>query len=181
MAILEADIVYRYSVKSGSAGDTEASTPDASLGKYMSTSSVDLGVPANNLFDDVNGQESSAGDVEYRCFFILNDHATLTLVAPFVWLEAEVGGGADVAIGLDPAGVVPRGQAGAQAAEIATEDNAPVGVSFSSPTSKATGLAASNIPPDYCQAVWVRRTVAPGTAAKAGDGVTIRVEGDSPA
>jgi len=147
----------------------------------MSTSSVDLGVPANSMFDNVDGQEASDGDVEYRCIFILNDHATITFIAPYVWLETEVAGGADISIGLDPAGVVPRGQASAQAAEIATEDDAPAGVSFSAPTSKGTGLSVSNIPPDYCQAVWVRRTVDPGTAAKAGDGVTIRVEGDSPA
>lgn len=181
MPILDTDIAYRYSTKSGVAGDTVASTAAESLGKYMSTSPVDLAVPANNLFDDVSGQEASDGDTEYRCVFILNAHASITLVAPFIWIETDVAGGANVAIGLDPAGVLPRGQAGAQAVEIAAEGDAPLGVVFSAPISKATGLPLSSIPPDYCQAFWVRRTVPPSTVAKVGDGATIRVEGDSPA
>lgn len=181
MPIVNTDIVYRLSVKTGAAGNTTASTPAGSLGKYISTSALDLVVTLNNLFDDVSGDENAASDVEYRCIFVLNDHATLTLQSPVVaWIAAEVAGGADIAIGLDPAGVVAKGSAGAQAATIATEQDAPAGVAFTSPTTKGAGLAIGDIAPGYCQAIWVRRT-ATNSAAVNNDGVTLRVEGDTAA
>lgn len=181
MAIIDTDIVYRLSVKTGAAGDTTASTPADSLGKYISTTAVNLATPANNLFDDVSGDESAAGDVEYRCFFVLNNHASLSLTSAVVWIVSQVADGASIEIGLDPAGVTAKGSASAQAALIATESDAPTGVTFSNPTSKGTGLSIGTIAAGSCAAIWVKRTVAASTPAKADDGFTWRVEGDTAA
>jgi hypothetical protein len=179
MPIVSGDLIIRLSTKSGAAGDSTASTPGASLGKYVSTTV--MSTAANGLFDDVSGEENAASTVDYRCIFVLNNHATLTLQSAAIYLSAEVAGGASIAIASDNIGPVAKGQAGAQAAEIANETTAPTGVSaFSSPTTRAGGIALGNIAPGQVRAVWVRRTAA-NSAALDADGVTFVVAGDTAA
>jgi hypothetical protein len=180
MPIASTDILYKLSTQSGAAGNsTTQANPNNSLGKYISTTQI-TDATLNNLFDDISGDENAASTVDYRCFFVHNAHATITWLAPYVWISAEVAGGASVAIGLDPAGVVAIGSSSAQAAVPANETTAPSGVSFSSPTTKSGGLALPNIAPGYCAAIWIRRTAANTTAVNS-DGCTIRVEGDTTA
>lgn len=179
MPIVAGDIVLRYSVKTGSAGDSTAGTMAGSLGKYVSTTAVATG--ANGLFDDISGAENAASEAEYRCIFVLNNHATLTLQNAVVYLSAEVAGGANVAIATDNIAASAKGSASAQAAEVANEDTAPSGVSaFSSPTTAGAGLSLGSLAPGQVKAVWVRRT-ATNSAAVDNDGVTIAVTGDTAA
>jgi hypothetical protein len=179
MPIVEADLLYKLSTVAGAAGNTQAQPdPNASLGKYISTTEVNLGAPLRNLFDDVTGDENAAADVEYRCLFVHNSHATITWLGAVAWISAEVAGGADVAIGVDPAGPSPIGQVAAQAAQIANEGAAPAGVAFSAPVTKETGLALGDLDAGECRAIWVRRT-ATDSAAKNNDGCTLSVSGDT--
>lgn len=181
MPIVEADILYKYSTKVGTAGNQNAGNATGSLGKYISTTPI-TSAQLNNLFDDVTGDENAASESEYRCLFVHNAHATLSLQNAVAWLSAEVANGADVAIAIDDIGPVAIGQAGAQADEIADEDTAPgAGVgAFSAPTTKGTGLALGTIGPGQCRAIWIRRTTA-NRAALDNDGATLRVEGDTAA
>lgn len=179
MAITAADIKFKFSVKTGSAGNSTAGTAAGSLGKYISTTEI-TDATLHNLFDVVTGDENAASDVEYRCIFVHNAHATLTWQSPVVWLSAEVAGGCTAAIAVDGVAASAIGSASAQADEVANEGTAPTGESFSSPTTKGTGLALSDIPAGQCRAIWIRRTAA-NTAALDNDGVTIRVEGDTAA
>lgn len=180
MAIVETDIKFKYSV-AAAAGNTTAGTAPTSLGDQISTTEVPAG-PLNTIFDDISGDENAASDVEYRCIFVHNAHATLTLQAPVVWLASEVAGGANIAIAIDDLPDSPIGQASAQADAIADESTAPgsgVGA-FSSPTTKGAGLALDDIAPGNCRAIWIRRT-ATNSSALDNDGVTLRVEGDTAA
>lgn len=171
MAIVSTDIVFRYSVVTGAAGDSTTSSQAASLGKYVSTTVVATG--ANGLFDDISGAENAASTVDYRCVFVLNNHATLTMQNAVVYIASEVAGGASVALAVDNIAASAKGSAGAQAAQIANETTAPTGVgAFSSPTTVATGLALGNITPGQVRGVWVRRTAA-NSAALDADGVTL--------
>ena len=180
MAIVAGDILYKLSLKTGTAGNQGAqSDVNASLGKYISTTQI-TDATLNNLFDDVSGDENAASDVEYRCVFVHNAHATLTWQSVVVWMSAETAGGANIAIAVDGVAASPIGQAGAQADEVANEGTAPTGESFSSPTTKATGLSIGNIAAGSCRAIWVRRTAA-NSAALDNDDVTIRCEGDTAA
>jgi hypothetical protein len=183
MPIVDTDIVYRLSTGSTGTGngDTQTSSPAASLGKKLSTTVVNLGTPLNNIFDDVTGDESAAGDIEYRCIFVLNNHQSLTLQATKLWIAAEVAGGAAAAIGLDPIGNVARNLAGDQAATIANEGAVPAGITFTTPTTKAGGLDIGNLAPNQVRGIWIRRSVAASTGAMSNDGVTLRVEGDTAA
>ena len=172
MTIASTDIEYRLS---GGAANTNK---QLALGGAMSTAGGGVITPgaANNLWDDVTGDESAAGDTEYRCIYVKNAHATLTLLGAVAWVDSDPAGGAVEAIGLDSAAV------NATAASTSADENtAPTGgtpPSFSSPTTKATGLAIGDIPPGQFKAIWVRRTVAPGTSAVA-ETLSLRVEGDS--
>jgi hypothetical protein len=180
MPIASSDIKFKLSITSGSAGNSAAQPdPNASLGKYISTTEITDNT-LNNLFDDITGDENAASDVEYRCLFIHNAHATLTLVGPKVWISAEVSGGASVSIGLDTNAASAIGNASAQAVQIANENTAPSGVTFSAPTTKSAGLSLADLPAGQCRAIWVRRTAA-NTAALNNDGATVSVEGDTSA
>jgi hypothetical protein len=177
--IATTDLLLKLSITTGTAGNAAAQpNPNASLGKYISTTQI-VDNTLNNLFDDITGDENAAGTVDYRCIFIHNAHATLTLLAPVVWLSAEVAGGANTAIAVDNIAASAVGATAAQAAVIANETTAPTGVgAFSSPTTKGTGLVLGDLPPGQCRAIWVRRT-ATNSAAVNNDGATIRVEGDT--
>jgi hypothetical protein len=179
MAIVAADVLFKHSVVTGSAGNSTAGTPAGSLGKYISTTQI-TDATLHNLFDVVTGDENAASDVEYRCFFVHNAHATLTWESVVVWLSAEVAGGCVAAISIDTTAASAIGAAGAQAKTIADEGTAPATQTFTAPTSKATGLSIGDLPAGQCRAVWVRRTAA-NTAAVDADGVTISVAGDTAA
>jgi hypothetical protein len=179
MAIAASDIKFKLSQKVTGNGNDATSTPAASLGKNISTTEITDNT-LNNLFDDVSGDENAASDVEYRCIFVHNAHATLTWTGVVAWLSAEVAGGASIEIAIDDIEDSAIADTNDQADTIADESTAPgAGVgAFSAPTTKATGLALGDIAPGYCRAIWVKRTAA-NTVAVDNDGVTISVAGDT--
>lgn len=179
MPIAAGDILRKYTTKVGTAGNQNVGTADGSLGKYISTTAWADAV-ANNLFDDITGDENAASDVEYRCEGVHNNHATLQWQAIRAWISAEVAGGASVAIGVDPAAAAPVGQAAAQFAEIVDENTAPAGVAFSAPTTKATGVDMGSIDAGSVRGLWWRRSAA-NSAALNNDGATVTTEGDTAA
>ena len=180
MAISATDILFKLSIKTGTAGNQNAqANVNESLGKYISTTEI-VDATLNNLFDDVSGDENAASDVEYRCIFVHNAHATLAWQGVVCWMSAEITGGANAAISIDTTVASPIGQATAQALEVADEDTAPAGLTFSAPTTKATGLSIGDLAAGNCRAIWVRRS-ATNSAALDNDGVTVRCEGDTAA
>ena len=178
MPIVATDLLLQLSTTAGTAGNTLASTPNASLGKYISTTV--LVTTANGLFDDVSGAENAASTVDYRCVFVLNNHATLTALSTVVYLSAEVAGGASTAVGFDTTLASAKGAAVAQALTIANELTAPSGVTFSAPVTAGTGVLLGDIPAGSVRAFWVRRTAANTTAVDA-DGVTFAIACDTAA
>lgn len=172
MPIADSEIQWRLS---GGGSNTD---PNASLGGVMSSTAW-AGGTLHDLFDAVSGDENAALDTEYRCVYIRNANASLTWSNIKVWFSAVTAGGADLAIGLDPAGV-GNGSTTGVAATIANENTAPTGVTFSAPTTKAGGLAPANVPAGSGFALWVRRT-ATNSAAASSDGGTVFAQGDTPA
>ncbi len=141
----------------------------------MISSTEVSGTALNNIFDNVAGDESTPGDTEYRGIYVKNTHATLTLQSAKLWLESEIAEGASIAIALADEGLNVTMET------IADESTAPVGPTFSSPTSKATGLSLGSIPATQFYGFWIKRTVPAATPAKSADGVTFRYEGDTDA
>lgn len=180
MPIQSTDLLFKYSVTSGSAGNSTAQAdPNAALGKYISTTQW-TGGTLNDLFSDITGDQNANQQVDYRCIFIHNNHGSLTLLSPKLWIASEVAGGANIALGVDPTAASSIGSGSVQAVTVANSLTAPAGVTFSSPTSKSTGLSLGDIPAGQCKGFWFRRT-ATNSAALNNDGVTIQVEGDTTA
>lgn len=162
MAITSSDIEYRLS------GGASNSDPAASIGGAKSSNAAPAGI-----FDDVSSAEAAAGDVEYRCFYVHNNHGSLTLTDARIWIQTQTpSGDTDVALAL--------GNAAMNATEtaVANESTAPSGPTFSSPSSYAGGIALGDIPPGQHRAVWIRRTVS-AAAAVAADSFQLRTQGDT--
>lgn len=157
-------------------GGTSNTDPNLSLGGVISSTEIVDNID-NNLFDDVTGDESASGDVEYRCIYIKNTHTTITLQNAVVYISQETPGDDIIDIGLDPAGVGDGSTTGV-ATTIPDESTAPTGVTFSHPTTKATGLSIGDLAPGQCIAIWIKRTVPAGAAAKAGNSFQLSVEGE---
>lgn len=171
--VASSDLKLKLSIKTGAAGNASAGTTAGSLGKYISTTEL-VTATSHNLFDIISGAENVASESEYRCIFLHNAHASITAENCKVYLSAEVAGGANTAIGIDPTAASAIGSAGAQAVEIADENTAPAGVVFTAPTTSGTALSIGNLTPGQCRAIWIRRT-ATNSAAATNDGATLTV------
>ena len=161
MAIVATDIVYRLS---GGASNTD---PLLSLGGVKSSS-----VLTSALFDTVTSAQAAAGQTDYRCFYVHNNHASLTLQASEIWIQANTTN-TRIAVGLGTSGLNGTEQT------VASKTTAPVSVVFTTAaTNYATGLVMGGIPPGQSYAVWLRRTVTAG-ATSATDTFTMRTQGDT--
>lgn len=164
MPIVSADIKYRLS---GGGGNAD---PALSLGGAKSSTEA-----GSNLLDAVSSAEALAGDVEYRCFYVHNAHATLTLENAVAWIEANTpSADTTLDIGLGTSAVNATEQT------IADENTAPTGITFVAAVNEAGAVALGNIPAGQHRAVWVRRTVNAGAAAS-NDTATLTVKGDTQA
>jgi len=163
MPIIATDIHYRMS------GGASNADPALALGGAKSSAQF----TTNVIFDDVTSSEAATGDAEYRCLYVHNAHATLTLLGAKVWIQSQTSSAdTDIAIALGGEGLNGTAEA------IANEGTAPVGEPFSQPSSFAAGLTLGDLAPGSHYPVWVRRTV---NAAAAGttDAWTIKVKGDT--
>jgi hypothetical protein len=145
----------------GGAGNSD---PNASLGGVMSSTQVS-GTALNNLFDNVDADEASAGDVEYRAIDLYNSGDAAALAVE-LWISTETGStDSIIAIGED---------AGTQS--IANEDTAPSAptITFSHPLvgSKESIADISN---GSAQRIWLRRTISSSASNYTNDTVTITV------
>lgn len=168
MPIISSDIQLRLS------GGASNSIPDASLGGVIS--STNMGTGLHNLFDVVSSAESSAGDTEYRCFYVHNAHATLTMQNSVIWIQSNTtSADTSIEIALGSSAVNGTEQT------IANENTAPTGVTFSAPSSFGTAFSIGDIPAGQHKAVWIKRIVNASAAAYNDDSATIRVQCDTSA
>lgn len=153
-------------------GGASNSDPNASIGGAKS--STEIGPGLHNLFRKIIGDESSAGIVLYRCFYIENTHETLTWEAAKAWIrENTPSEDTVVAIGLSAQGMSEAATA------IANETTAPATVTFSEPDNKGSGLALGDMGPGHYWGVWVRLTVDEDASAFNEDGCLLDAEGDT--
>lgn len=161
MPIVASDLLYK---QSGA----------ANLGGAIS--GTDVSTALNGLFDYVAGSESLAGDVEYRCIYVKNNHATLTLYNAIAFISSNTPStDTDCTIGVGSSAVAGTEQT------VANENTAPAGVTFSAPATYETGIGLGDLAPGQHRAIWIKRTVNAGAAAYNGDGFTLAVQGDTAA
>lgn len=170
MPVVASDVKYFLS------GGASNAVVNDSLGGVISSTEI-VNNTLNNLFDNVTGGEATSGDVEYRCLYVKNTHATDDLDTVKVWLGSNTPApGTETAIGLDPAGVGDGTSTGV-AAVIATEQDAPAGVTFTAAANEGASLPVGLLEAGEVIAVWIRRTVTAGAAAYTNDGTQIAVKG----
>jgi hypothetical protein len=169
MAIVASDIKIRLS------GGAANSDVNAALGGAKSSTEVTDNT-LNNLFDDVDGTESNAGDTEYRCVYIHNGHGSLTMQNVRIYIGTNTSS-------TDDTWEISLGTAAINATEqtIANENTAPSGTSFSAPTTYAGGLASADIPAGQHRSIWYKRIVSASAVADNNDAVTIKVDCDTAA
>jgi hypothetical protein len=169
MPIASSDIQWRLSGGAGNAA------PNSSLGGIMSSTAI-VDASNDNLFDDVSGAESQAGDVEYRGFYVRNNHGTLTLQDARIYISSLTSS-ADTEFDL----AVAAEAMNVDMATIADESTAPATVTFTRPTTYTGGLqlnGATGLTAGSRRGVWIKRTVSAAAAAVA-DAGTLKVEGDT--
>ena len=157
-------------------GGSSNSDPNASLGGVMSTTTEVTDNTTHNLFDQVSGTESNAGDTEYRGVYLKNTHGSLSAQNTHVYISSNTGS-ADTTIDIALAGEGVN----ATMETIANENTAPVGETFSAPTTYAAGLDMGTIAAGQRYGLWIRRTVTAGAAAVNDDAVTIKYDCDTAA
>jgi hypothetical protein len=123
------------------------------------TDTLAITYQANKVYDDISKNESLAGDIEYRCLYIKNINGVDPITDVKLFLKAQPTGPDELDIGLDPAGVGDGSTTGV-ATTAADEGTAPAGVSFSRPSTSASGLAVGTLASNACAAFWIRRTIA---------------------
>lgn len=169
MPIVSTDLKIRYS--GGAANSNQA----LSIGGAKS--SVE---PAdntlNNIFSDSGGTESLAGSTKYRCVYLHNGHASITAQNVKIYISAN-STSADTTWEIGLAAAALNGTESA----VANEDTAPAAVTFSAPTTYATGLAPVDIPFGQHIGVWYKRITTGPAAADNGDTTTIKYDCDTAA
>lgn len=165
MPILVSEIQFFKSTFVGSGGVS-------SLGGAITANQLTNGL-LNDLFDDVDAGESTTGMTDYRCIYIQNKNGTLTYQSAELFIDTNAPNpNVNCAIGLDPSGL------NGVAVTIANENAAPVGVTFSEPSS-GTPFGLGNMAPDDFYPVWIRRVVTAGASASAADSVILGFQGAS--
>ena len=169
MAITQAELKMYLT---GGAGN---SNPNLSLGGVISSTEVTDNT-ANNLWDDVSGDEALAGDVEYRCICVKNTNSSLTLTSSKFWILSNTTGGDSIKVGLDLAGL------NATPDTVGDENTAPSpAVTFVTAVDKANGLNTGNVPNGQYYGIWIERTVGSSTGVFDNSTYQLKWEGDTTA
>jgi len=162
---MPATMEFRYT------GGSTNTDPNASLGGVMS-STVIPDATMNNLFDDVSADEATNGVTDYRAIDIYNaGDATGTAVK--IWVDQQPASGIQIEIGYDDTNSPHT--ADASLPSIASETEAPTGITFSAPDA-GNKLSLEDCPAGQALRIWVKRTVPAGTGNTASDSTRIKIE-----
>ena len=169
MAITSSDLKIYLS---GGGSNTD---PNASLGGAISSTEVTDNT-THNLFDQVSGTESNAGDTEYRGVYLKNTHGTLTLQNTKIYISSNTAS-SDTTIDI----ALDGGATNATMETLSDESTAPSGETFTAPTTYAGGLSIGSLAAGEKKGIFIRRAVSASAAAVNDDAVTIKYDGDTAA
>lgn len=165
MSILSTDLKFYLS------GGASNSDPNAALGGAISSTEV-VDNTLNNLFDDITGDEHTAGDTEYRAFFFKNNSAETAYNAK-IWIETNTNAADDT---LEIAKEIALGS---PIQTVANEGTAPTGLSFTSAAGQANAISIGTMTTGTVMGVWVKRIVSAGSTPQATDTAQLKVYVDT--
>ncbi len=144
-----------------------ASLPASNVSNTVTISNRD-----NGLFDDVTKAEALAGDTNYRCVYVMNNHASLTATGVKAWINQDALGADTISLAADAAGIGDGTSTGV-AATIANEAAAPAGAVFTQPLSEGAALSLGNFTFGTGIGLWVKRSVPSSTLVVTLDDTTL--------
>ena len=155
-------------------GGASNSDPDASLGGVMSSNQISA-TAMNNLFDNVDPEEASAGDTEYRAIDVYNggDEAATNVT---VHMGTETSS-SDTQLDMGHDVTNNPHASGWNGETIADEDTAPASpvITFGHHVS-ANKLSLPDIPAGQACRVWLKRVVSASATNTSNDQGTLRAE-----
>ncbi len=172
MPIIEDDLIHRLS------GGSTNTDPNLALGGAMSENigGVIVSGTDNNDMDDITSDEASTGIIIYHGYYYSNEvtSAVLTWIDPVFWIESQTSSGdTDVEIGI---AIEAKNVA---IVTIANEETPPSpGISFQTPTNKASGIIIGSLDQDDFRGHWIKYAVPEGSGSTI-DTYTIEAEGDT--
>ncbi len=178
MPLSSDEIVFYYTD-----GATGPSNNTLSLGGTISSSTIPSGV-ANNVFDDVTGDESETGDVEYRVIAVKNTSSNYDMLNTKVYISgySRAASGADtIYFALEKSSGSP-----ASIQQISNEGTAPdenkfvtkIGntVSWTEEGSPSATLEFGTVNPGEWFGIWLKRVVPANASAFNNRSCTIVVQ-----
>jgi len=182
LPITSADLLFKYT------GTGSETNPEQSLGGTLNPNTIPSGV-AQNIFDNVTGDEASTGEDYYRAIGIHNTLTTHIWMNTKMWITGYVRAATNydtIFFGTErPAGTIGTPDGTIQT--IADEFTAPVGITWTAEGSPSNTINVSgkdyinSIGPDDWAGIWLYRSVPPGAAAFSNRSCTIKVEGETSA
>lgn len=182
MPILSGDLKFKKSLHTVAAGVGNGNTHDlevSSLGLGVGVDELTSGL-LHDLFDAVPSSEALNGRSEYRCIYVVNEHASLTLFDAKVFISNNTASeNTEIEIAVDPVSL------NGEDSTIALVDEADSSglldsIAWGTYPTFASGLSLGNVAAGEQRAVWIKRTIQAGAAATA-DSATITMRGDTDA
>lgn len=148
--------------------DTDSITISGSAGSLL-----------NNVYDDVTSAQAAAGLTDYACICRKNTHGSETVFSPKVWIANNTPAAGDTyEIGIEAPSSQPSGYA-TNNNPLPNDTTAPTGVTFSAPTTEATGIAIPvDLGPGEIYYIWRKRIVTAGAAAYPKNSATLAFSAD---
>jgi len=179
MPLSSLDIVFYYTNNASQATNT------LSLGGSISSNTIPDNV-ANNIFDDVTGDEASTGDTEYRAIAVKDTNSSYDMLNAKVYITGYTRAGS----GYDTISFALEKVTGTTIQLVADESTAPNTVRFTTPVGVANWtvegapsatLSYGTLTAGNWFGLWLRRQVPAGATAYSNRSCTIMIECDTTA
>lgn len=175
MPLTESDIVFYYTNNATQATNT------LSLGGSISSTTITSGI-ANNIFDNVTGDESELGDTEYRAIAVKDNSSSYDMINAKVWITgySRAGTGADtISFALEkPSGTTIQLIDNESTAPNPSKFTVATGatVSWTVEGSPSNTLFYGTLTAGQWFGIWLRREVPAGASAFNNRSCTLRIQ-----
>lgn len=151
-------------------GGSSNSAGDASLGGVISSAEVSSTV--NELFDQVMGDQHTAGETNYRAIYFKNTSAQTAYNVKLFINSNSTGVDSAITIGKEAS-------SGSPIQTIGNEATAPAGISFVTAVDKANALSLGDMEANAVYGIWIKRVITAGSTPQANDTAQLKVDVDS--